>query len=133
MGNMLELEAGGMVQGPSSLRLEPLTPRQLEVLALLSEGLSNKLIARRLNIASATVKIHVANILHVLRVSSRLQAVVVARRRGLCERAPAASSAREETQSEHRALDLLRLILGDEGAARLLAANSGSPMVAASV
>ena len=133
MGNMLELEAGGMVQGPSSLRLEPLTPRQLEVLALLSEGLSNKLIARRLNIASATVKIHVANILHVLRVSSRLQAVVVARRRGLCERVPVASSAREENQSEQRALDLLRLILGDEGAARLLAANSGSLMVAASV
>ena len=133
MGNMLELEAGGMVQGPSSVRLEQLTPRQLEVLALLSEGLSNKLIARRLNIASATVKIHVANILHVLQVSSRLQAVVVARRRGLCERVPVASSAREETQSEHRALDLLRLILGHEGAARLLAANSGSPMVAASV
>ena len=60
-----------------------LTPRQLEVLALLCEGLPNKLIGRRLNIASATVKIHVARILRALNVSSRLQAVIAARHRGL--------------------------------------------------
>jgi DNA-binding NarL/FixJ family response regulator len=60
-----------------------LTPRQLEVLALLCEGLPNKLICRRLNIASGTVKAHISSILHELGVASRLQAVVAARRHGL--------------------------------------------------
>ena len=73
-----------------------LTPRQLEVLALLCEGLANKQIGRRLNIASATVKIHVARILRALGVSSRLQAVIAARRSGIYgdsapERAPETS------------------------------------------
>lgn len=63
-----------------------LTPRQLEVLALLSEGLPNKLISRRLKIAGGTVKVHVVQILRALGVSSRLQAVVEARRLGLVER-----------------------------------------------
>ena len=60
-----------------------LTPRQLEVLALLCEGLPNKLICRRLNIAAGTVKAHISSILHELGVASRLQAVVAARRQGL--------------------------------------------------
>lgn len=59
-----------------------LTPRQLEVLALLCEGLPNKLIARRLDIATGTVKIHVSCILRELGVATRLQAVVAARRYG---------------------------------------------------
>jgi hypothetical protein len=50
------------------------------VLALLCEGLSNKLICRRLNIAPSTVKVHVARILGELGVASRVQAVVVAQR-----------------------------------------------------
>src|SRR3977135_69432 len=58
-----------------------LTPRQLEVLALLCEGLPNKLICRRLNIATGTVKVHISCILRELGVTSRLQAVGVARRR----------------------------------------------------
>jgi DNA-binding NarL/FixJ family response regulator len=56
-----------------------LTPRQLEVLELLCEGLPNKLICRRLNIASGTVKAHISCILRELSVGSRLQAVIVAR------------------------------------------------------
>jgi DNA-binding NarL/FixJ family response regulator len=60
-----------------------LTPRQLEVLSLLGEGLSNKLICRRLNIAPGTVKVHITGILRELGVASRLQAVVAARRCGL--------------------------------------------------
>jgi DNA-binding NarL/FixJ family response regulator len=60
-----------------------LTPRECEVLGLLAEGLSNKLICRRLNIAPSTVKIHVARILAELGASTRLQAVVVAQRLGL--------------------------------------------------
>jgi DNA-binding NarL/FixJ family response regulator len=60
-----------------------LTRRELEVLALLCEGLPNKLISRRLNISAATVKCHISRILDELGVSSRLQAVVVAARFGL--------------------------------------------------
>ena len=60
-----------------------LTPRQLEVLSLLCEGLPNKLICRQLNIATGTVKVHISIILRELRVSSRLQAVVAAQRCGL--------------------------------------------------
>jgi DNA-binding NarL/FixJ family response regulator len=60
-----------------------LTGRQLQVLALLCEGLSNKLICRRLNISAGTVKAHISSILRELGVASRLQAVVVARSRGL--------------------------------------------------
>jgi DNA-binding NarL/FixJ family response regulator len=60
-----------------------LTPRQLEVLALLCEGLPNKLICRRLNIATGTVKVHISCILRELGVTSRLQAVVAAQRHGL--------------------------------------------------
>ena len=63
--------------------LPHLTPRQLEVLALLCEGLPNKLICRRLNICTGTVKVHIGSILRELGVSSRLQAVVAAHRCGL--------------------------------------------------
>lgn len=60
-----------------------LTPRELEVLALLFEGLPNKLICRRLGISAGTVKVHMTNIMRTLDVSSRLQAVISAQRMGL--------------------------------------------------
>lgn len=56
----------------------PLTPRQKHVLHLLTQGLSNKLIARELGVSLDTVKDHVAAVLRALGVSSRTQAVVVA-------------------------------------------------------
>jgi DNA-binding NarL/FixJ family response regulator len=59
------------------------TPRQLDVLRLLCEGLPNKLIGRRLDISPGTVKIHISHILRRLGVASRLQAVIAARRNGL--------------------------------------------------
>jgi DNA-binding NarL/FixJ family response regulator len=65
-----------------------LTERQLEVLALLVAGLPNKLIARRLEIAESTVKIHVSAILRELRVTSRTQALIAVARAGV--RLPAA-------------------------------------------
>lgn len=59
-----------------------LTDRQKEVLALLVLGLSNKMIARRLDIVESTVKIHVSAILRELKVASRTQAMLaVARQR----------------------------------------------------
>ncbi len=62
---------------------EPLTGRELEVLDLLADGLSNKLIAHRLNISEHTVKTHVASIFAKLGASSRTEAVSHAIRRGL--------------------------------------------------
>lgn len=59
-----------------------LTPRQSEVLNLMTEGMANKQIARKLNIALGTVKVHVASILRALSVSSRTQAVAKALRSG---------------------------------------------------
>lgn len=55
-----------------------LTHRQIEVLALLARGRSNKAIARELNVAEATVKAHLTTIYKVLNVSSRSQASAVA-------------------------------------------------------
>lgn len=53
-----------------------LTPRQTDVLQLLLQGLSNKLIARALNLSVETIKDHVAAVLRTLNVSSRTQAVL---------------------------------------------------------
>jgi two-component system nitrate/nitrite response regulator NarL len=62
---------------------EALTPRELEVLQLLAEGLPNKAIARRLDISDHTVKFHVNAILSKLGAQSRTDAVVRATRLGL--------------------------------------------------
>lgn len=58
--------------------LDKLTPREREILACLARGESNKLIARVLDLAESTVKIHVQNILKKLGLSSRVQAAVFA-------------------------------------------------------
>lgn len=62
---------------------EPLTPREVEVLNLLAEGLPNKSIAVRLGISDQTVKFHVASICGKLGAANRTQAVRLAVRRGL--------------------------------------------------
>jgi DNA-binding NarL/FixJ family response regulator len=60
-----------------------LTARELQVLELLAQGLSNKMISRRLGITPATVKCHVGKILGAMGASNRLEAVIVASRLGL--------------------------------------------------
>ena len=62
---------------------EALTPREVQVLELLAEGLANKTIADRLGISDQTVKFHVAAILGKLGVANRTEAVRAAARRGL--------------------------------------------------
>jgi DNA-binding NarL/FixJ family response regulator len=62
---------------------EALTPREMEVLQLLAEGLPNKIIANRLKITDHTVKFHVNAIMSKLGVQSRTEAVVRATRLGL--------------------------------------------------
>ncbi|HZU65701.1 MAG TPA: response regulator transcription factor [Ktedonobacteraceae bacterium] len=62
---------------------EPLTSREREVLEMLSRGLSNKMIARRLSISEHTVKFHVSSIYTKLGAASRTDAVSRGVRRGL--------------------------------------------------
>jgi len=64
-------------------RRERVTPREREVLGLLAEGLSNRAIAARLNVAERTVRFHVGEILERLGAESRTQAVAFAKQRGL--------------------------------------------------
>ncbi|MDQ2907979.1 MAG: response regulator transcription factor [Candidatus Eremiobacteraeota bacterium] len=65
---------------PRRLRV---TAREREILTLVAQGLSNKAIAQRLNIAERTVKFHVGELLGRLGASNRAQAVVIAQARGL--------------------------------------------------
>jgi len=64
---------------PTGDLVEPLTPRELEVLRLICEGDSNQAIAEKLVITVKTVKKHTGNILGKLGVTSRAQAMVKAR------------------------------------------------------
>lgn len=68
---------------PAAELLEPLTPREEDVLALLADGLTNRAIARRLAISDNTVKFHVQSLLGKLDAQSRTDAVVRATRLGL--------------------------------------------------
>jgi DNA-binding CsgD family transcriptional regulator len=61
----------------------PLTPRELEVLGLLAEGASNKVIARRLGISVHTAKFHVGQLLDKLDATGRTDAVAHAARQGV--------------------------------------------------
>jgi DNA-binding NarL/FixJ family response regulator len=80
-------DAGGlMAQSPLDAAEplpEALTPRELEVLQLISHGLSNKMIARQLRISEHTVKFHVSSTYAKLGAASRTEAVSLAARRGL--------------------------------------------------
>jgi NarL family two-component system response regulator LiaR len=62
---------------------EPLTERELEVLQLVAQGLSNDEIAEKLVIGEATVRTHIGNIFNKLHLANRVQAALYALRRGL--------------------------------------------------
>lgn len=80
-----------MVQGEPAMEnavdqatpFSDLTPRELEILCLLADGQSNKVIARNLGISDGTVKLHVKAILRKLNVHSRVEAAVIAVEQGL--------------------------------------------------
>ncbi len=63
--------------------LESLSTREREILVLIARGESNKLIARELDIAETTVKVHVQHIFRKLQLTSRVQVAVYAAARGL--------------------------------------------------
>ncbi len=67
----------------SSANSEKLTPREREIIIMLASGASNKEIARKLELAESTVKIHVQGILRKLNLASRVQAAVYAVEHGL--------------------------------------------------
>ncbi|MFQ5814591.1 MAG: response regulator, partial [Anaerolineae bacterium] len=71
--------------------IEPLTPREEDVLHLLVEGLSNKDIGARLHLTEGTVKNYVSNIIAKLQANDRTHAVVTALRRGLVDLKPESS------------------------------------------
>ncbi|MFJ3310533.1 response regulator [Streptomyces sp. NPDC086549] len=95
------LAAGGVVLSPKASRtllhgwpdgddgsaavLARLTGRERDVLELVSEGLSNAEIGARLHVSAGTVKEHVSAILTKLRVTSRVQAALIAQRAGLLQ------------------------------------------------
>ncbi len=77
-----------VVKGEPILESEPspiddLTPREAEILSLLAEGQSNKVIARNLGISDGTVKLHVKAILRKLNIHSRVEAAVIAVEQGM--------------------------------------------------
>jgi NarL family two-component system response regulator LiaR len=62
---------------------DELTPRELEVLRLIAQGMSNREIAQALTISEKTVKTHVSNILGKLHLADRTQAAIYAHRHGI--------------------------------------------------
>ncbi|BAK76266.1 nitrate/nitrite response regulator NarL [Pseudogulbenkiania sp. NH8B] len=83
---MAHFRAGAPAPSQQQQELEKLTPREREILGFLAQGQSNKEIARTLDLAESTVKIHVQNILKKLGLSSRVQAAVYAVEHGVARR-----------------------------------------------
>lgn len=75
--------AGSAPAGSMDLQTLGLTRRQIDTLHLLVQGLSNKMIARKLDIAEATVKVHVTAVMRALNVTTRTQAVIWLSRHGI--------------------------------------------------
>lgn len=73
----------GIPEPNSREPVQPLTPRERDVIALLAEGLSNKGIALRLGISPDTVKFHVGRLIDKLDAAGRTDAVTQAARRGI--------------------------------------------------
>ena len=85
-GSLLQpLVTGRLLDHINAPEPDPLTPRELEVLALLARGLPNKEIADSLYIGERTVKFHVSSILAKLDATNRTEAARIAISRGLIE------------------------------------------------
>jgi DNA-binding NarL/FixJ family response regulator len=82
---LLERFSSPRSREPDAALLQALTERELEILRLVAEGLSNAEIAARLVVSEATVKTHVSNLLRKLAVRDRVQAVITAYDTGLVQ------------------------------------------------
>ena len=83
MGVRGELPPKASAQTAVASELNKLSPREREILSFIARGQSNKEIARELDLAESTVKIHVQNILRKLNLTSRVQAAVFAVEQGI--------------------------------------------------
>ena len=83
-GVLAKVIQGDELELPEETPFATLTPRELEILCHLAEGLSNKMVARALGITDGTVKLHVGSILRKLHVHSRVEAAVRAVEAGVC-------------------------------------------------
>jgi two-component system, NarL family, sensor kinase len=81
--SLAELNTLEQLLKPSQASLQELTPKELEVLRLVSQGLSNKAIAKELGVVEKTVKTHVSSVLSKLNVNSRTKAALWAKEQGL--------------------------------------------------
>ena len=79
------LAALGEAGRTAARRTDALTPREQEILGLVTEGRSNADIGRQLFISAKTVSVHVSNLMAKLGVASRTEAAAVARRDGLLD------------------------------------------------
>ena len=82
-GSLLEPVVASKLLRQVSQDFQPLTPRELEVLGLVAQGMQNKEIAARLVITERTVKFYVSSILAKLGAGNRTEAVAIAAQRGL--------------------------------------------------
>ncbi len=75
---LMKLRSGKQQPVSQTPEIDSLTPRERETLAWLTRGVSNKEIARELDLAESTVKVHVQSVLRKLNIRSRVQAAVFA-------------------------------------------------------
>ena len=80
---LTRMAQGKTAESTTDAAFADLTPRETEILSLLAEGQSNKVIARNLGISDGTVKLHVKAILRKLNIHSRVEAAVIAVEKGL--------------------------------------------------
>ncbi len=91
MGKLLNIDrervslSTSITPAASSAVLNKLTPRERDILACIAKGQSNKQIARDLDVAESTVKIHVQSVLKKLQLNSRVQAAVFAVEHGAAQ------------------------------------------------
>ncbi|WP_342715849.1 two-component system response regulator NarL [Marinospirillum alkaliphilum] len=71
---------------PAGPDISSLTAREMQILRQVAEGLSNKMVARRLDISEGTVKVHVKNLLKKLNLRSRVEVAVWAVQEGITQR-----------------------------------------------
>ena len=86
LARIIQQGVSGQTEDAKDPVFSKLTPREFEILCHLSEGQSNKAIARNLNISDGTVKLHVKAILRKLGVHSRVEAAVMAVEQGVARR-----------------------------------------------
>ena len=85
VGSMIQELNKPVVVDPELMKIESLTDREREVIALIGEGLKNKQVAERLFISETTVTHHLSSVFSKLEVSDRLELVIYAFRHGLAQ------------------------------------------------